>query len=279
MTSQDYEIDSSTARTDPDSSHRDDRTAPDDRVAGETRSGRFANPYRRSVIGFAAVGLVAAVGGLILPGARQVLFAFTGTALFGGVLAYQLSSDRFIEAAVGERLVASAAFNHAAIADDLGLGSDRLYVPGEETQRSRLYVPENSSAAVPADLTRPFVSEGDEGGLLLEPSGVRLVGEFERAVSGGLSTNPTRLSAQLADGLVEQFELASRVRPIVDDGRATFRVDDSVLGPVDRFDHPIASFLAVGLAVGLDRTITLDVRPGDDRADWLVTCRWDPIDD
>jgi len=40
----------------------------------------------------------------------------------------------------------------------------------------------------------------------------------------------------------------------------------SAIGGVDRFDHPIASFLAVGFAVGLGRLIELDVESSEGRA-------------
>lgn len=58
-------------------------------------------------------------------------------------------------------------------------------------------------------------------------------------------------------------------------GAATFGVAGSALGPVDRFDHPVASFAGVALAAELSVPVAVSVRAAaGDRADYLVTCRW-----
>lgn len=230
--------------------------------------------YRDTAIGLAAIGLVAGLGGLLFPDARDVLVALSSIGLFGAVLTYYLAPSRFVAADVGERVYAATAANLAAIADELGLRDERLYVPAE-TAPARLYVPHSSDYSIPDDRSGPIVVEEGARGLWLEATGGELLREFERALAGDLATDPAALAAQLSDGLVEQFELAGRADADVDEGRATVAVADSAVGDVDRFDHPIASFLAVGFAAGLERPVALEVTPGDDRADWLVTCRWD----
>lgn len=93
-----------------------------------------------------------------------------------------------------------------------------------------------------------------------------------------MASEPDALCDQLADATVEVFELAASVTTDVDpaDGRSSIGIDDSTYGDVDRFDHPIASLFATGLAVMLETPITVEVTTGDDRAEFLVTCRWEP---
>jgi hypothetical protein len=76
--------------------------------------------------------------------------------------------------------------------------------------------------------------------------------------------------------LAEQFEIIEAVSVDVEPGRATMALTDSVFGPCDRFDHPVGSVFATGLARGLGVPVDLEVRASEDaRADWQVTCRWD----
>ncbi|MDS0475729.1 hypothetical protein [Natrinema sp. 1APR25-10V2] len=232
--------------------------------------------YRRTAAGLALVGGLAALGGLVFPNGRTVLFALAATGLFGGVLTYYLTPGTFVAADVSARVYAALAANEAAITDALGLGDDRIYLPGTDV---RLYVPQRATDDLPTadDLEGPIQTDPAHRGLVLEPTGATLFEEFERALTADLATAPAPLATQLADGLVEQFELAGSAESNidVDSGRVTVAVDNSVFGDVDRFDHPIASFLAVGFATGLERPIRLEVTPGDERAEWLVTCRWD----
>ena len=234
--------------------------------------------YRRTAHGLAAVGVLAAVGGVLFADGRDVLFALAATGLFGAVLTYYLSPEQFVAADVGERVYAAMAVNEAAIADELGLRDDRIYVPGgeEKTPLARLFIPQQEAYTVPTDPTAPIITEGTRRGLVLETTGTGLFGEFQRALTGDLASTPAPLLSQLTDALVEQFELARSVDADVDpaNGRATVAITESAFGDVDRLDHPIASFLAVGLAIGLERPIELEVTRGSGRSDWLVTCRW-----
>ncbi|MFC6769180.1 hypothetical protein [Natrinema soli] len=239
--------------------------------------------YRRTAAGLALVGVVTALGAVAFPDGREVLFALAAVGLFGGVLTYYLTPGTFVAADVGERIYAAMAANEAAIAGELGLGDDRIYVPAGEPVDAHLYVPQQSTDELPTpdELDGPFLTEPDHRGLSLEPTGGTLFEGFERALTEELATAPAPLATQLADGLVEQFELAAGAEPDVDvqSGRVTVAITASAFGAVDRFDHPIASFLAVGFVIGLGRPIRLEVTPGDERSDWLVTCRWDDDDE
>jgi hypothetical protein len=233
--------------------------------------------YRRTSIGLAVIGVLAAAAGVVFPAAQEVLLTLGATGVFGALLTYYLTPGRFVTASVGERVYAALAANGAAIATELGLRDDRRYFPDAAGETARLYVPLHAGAEPPQEHPGPIVLEEAERGLVLVPTGATLFEEFRRALAGDLATTPEVLASQLCDGLVEQFELVDRADPDVDaaGGRVTIAVSGSAFGAVDRFDHPIGSFVAVGLAVGLDRTVTLEIDDGDDRADWLVTCRFE----
>jgi hypothetical protein len=237
--------------------------------------------YRRTSIGLAAIGLLAVAAGVVLPAAREVLLTLGATGVFGALLTYYLTPGRFVTASVGERVYAAWAANGAAIAAELGLRDEHRYVPDVGGETARLYVPLHAGVDPPRDHPGPIALEETERGLVLVPTGATLFEEFRRALAGDLATNPEPLATQLCDGLVEQFELVDRADSDVDTagGRVTIAVSGSAFGAVDRFDHPIGSFVAVGLAVGLGRTMTLETEAGDDRADWLVTCRFETDSD
>ena len=76
------------------------------------------------------------------------------------------------------------------------------------------------------------------------------------------------VAASVGDALVEQFELVDGVDVDVEAGRATLAVDGSVYGPVDRFDHPVASLFATTLAVELDEPVALEVGEPDPTGDF-----------
>lgn len=238
--------------------------------------------YRRSAYGLGAIGLVAVAGAALFPGVRDVLLVLGATGLFGAVLTYYLTPERFVAASVGSAVYEALADDREATVGELGLGSARVYVPiGSEHSRVRLYVPQSDDYALPADddLDATYVvpDDGDRG-VAFRPTGEALFHPFEDALSGGLGETPAALARQLPDALVEQFGLVDSTQVDLDatHGRLTVGVGESVYGRVDRIDHPVASFLAVGLARGLGRPVTVEARPAEgDRVDFHVTCRWE----
>lgn len=232
--------------------------------------------YRRTAYGLGAVGSLAVLGGLLFTSGREVLFALGATGLFGAILTLYLTPGQFVTADVGERVYAAMAANEAALAEDLGLSDEQIYVPVSE-QTVRLYIPQRAEFEIPADSSGPLIVDDASRGLLLETTGSALFEEFSEVLTPGLATTESSLAPQLADGLVEQFELATAVDPDVDSegDRVTFAVSDSAFGSLDRIDHPVVSFLAVGMATARERPVTVDVARGDERADWLVTCQFE----
>jgi len=239
--------------------------------------------YRQTAIALVGVGLVAALGGLLLPSARTVLLALGGTGVFLGVLTYYLSPERFLSASVGRAVYETAASNQAGIVAELGLSETRLYVPVGEAD-VRLYVPASPSEPLPDDddaLGERFVVTEQARGVAFEPSGQALLADVEQALTDDLGSEPAAVARQLREALVEQFELVDSAEQSVPDesdreaGELTVGVEGSAYGPLERFDHPVASVLAVGLARALNAPVAVTVDPdGNDRVDATVTCRW-----
>ena len=243
--------------------------------------------YRRTALALAVVGIAGILGGLALPQSQTVLFALGGTGLFTAVLTYYLTPEQFISAEVGEGVYSALARTETALVDELGLQDEQVYVPtasGAGEQAARLFVPQQSAFDVPdqSSLESLFVvtAAESERGVAIPPTGEPLFSEFERTLSGPLSDEPELLATQLTDSLVEQFELARSATVEFDEEgrRLSVAIDDSAYGAVDRLDHPIMSFLGVGLAVGLDQPVTVEsIRTDDDRAEYLVACSWSDL--
>ena len=252
------------------------------RLRREYARARQSN-YRRTAIGMGIVGTIALLGVLAFPESATVLVALAAIGFFGALLTYYLTPERFVAATVGEGVYAAAAENGDAIIGELGLSDRRRYLPrGAATRAATLYIPQDGDDPLPdADtLDSVFVVEDGARGIAVRPLGDALFAEFERALAGPLAGEPAPLADQLADGLTAAFELADTVVPDPDEsaGRCTFGINGSAFGTVDRFDHPITSFLAVGLAVGMDLPVDVEITDSGDRFDYRVTCTWEPED-
>jgi hypothetical protein len=237
--------------------------------------------YRRTAFGLFVLGVLATLGGLFFSTSRDVLFALGGTGLFAGVLTYYLTPEQFIAASVGEKVYSALAESRSEMTAELDLSEVRVYVPSSDGTRSvRLFVPQHADYEIPDGVDRTFVTaDGRRRGVTFRPSGAGLYEEFERALDAPLGDRPEPLTEQLADGVVEQFELAAEVGTDVDTSgsQAIFEVTNSTLGRVDQFDHPIPSFVAVGLALGLGEPVEVEtIGTADDYSgEYLITCRWE----
>jgi hypothetical protein len=185
-------------------------------------------------------------------------------------MTYYLTPEQFVPAEVSERITADLASNQAALVAELDLQDDRVYVPRADRPVATLFVPRAVDYAVPAadDLDSVLVvSEREaERGVAFTPAGNALFVEFAAIRDGPLADDVDRLLAQLTEGLTDGFDLVDRAETAVDAerDRVTVRLAGSIYGGADRFDHPALSFVAVGLARGLDSTVTMEPKPGDD---------------
>ena len=234
--------------------------------------------YRRTALGLAGLGGVALVGGLVFPAVRDVLVIIAAIGLFGGLLSYYLTPERFVAADVAEQVYETLAENEAALTADLGLSDDRVVLPTPAADRpATLFLPQDSTAPLPdpAAIEGPLVVTEPTQGLGLTPSGAGLFTEFEATLTAGLGDTPGQIAQQVRDGVVEAFELAEGVDLAVesDAGRVTLACADSAYPTA--FDPPIASLLATALAVGLETPVAVTTR-SDDETDLTVTCQWTP---
>ena len=246
--------------------------------------------YRHTALALVAIGALAAVGALLVPNARTVLFALAGTGLFLGILTYYLTPERFLPATVGRAIYETGAENERQVVDELGLSDTCLYVPVGERPDVRLYVPQSSARPLPEEsaLRETFVVSDGTRGVAFRPTGDALFEEFERAVTGEPATKPGEIVSQLRDSLVEQFELVQSTEHSLspdstrDSGEVTVGVTDSVYGSLEQFDHPVVSLLGVGFAHGLNTPVEVSVETtGNDRMDAVVICRWpyEPVEE
>lgn len=237
--------------------------------------------YRRSAAALLALGVLAVLGGLVLPVGTELLFILGAVGLFGGAMTWFLTPERLVTATVGHSTYRSVADTGARLRAELGLRETSVYVPVDggagDGVPVRLFVPQSSSYELPASdaLTSLFVlpDSRTRRGIAMRPTAATLVREFETAV-GGVADDPVDLGAQLADALVEQFELLDSAEPEVDadGGRITVVIRGSAYDDVSSFDHPVPSFLGTGIALGLDQPVTVETAESQGRT--LVTCRW-----
>jgi len=239
--------------------------------------------YRRTAVGLVIVGVLAIGGGVLFPVSQQVLFALGGSAVVAGILTYYLTPETFVAASLSETLVATVQESYERIRAELDLVGDPVYVPLSDGPLSdaRLFLPQHHEHTIPAEdsLRETFVvtEEPDRRGVSLSPTGSGLLEEFQNATDlTALSDDePEQIFEVLADGLVEQFELAERVSSTVEgDRRCVIAVSESAFGELEGLDHPITSFLGVGAAVTLGQPTRVEVR-NTDAHDYVLECRWD----
>jgi len=221
-------------------------------------------------------------GALVVPAARQVLLAFAGIGLFTAVLTYGLSEGSFIESGTANECTGRVRTTSRR--------SWRRWTWTTSGFTFPVRTPETAAFGYSfrSNVDRCFREPADGSvvdpsgrGLLLEPTGAGLYDEFREALAEPLASTPEPLAEQLTDALLRRFEFVAAADPVVHVGerRVTVAVSEGAFGPIGRFDeHPVASFLAVGFAAGLEREIVLEVSAGADPGAWLVSCRWDTED-
>lgn len=279
--SEDQSVPNTAENTDPDQNERariEALQAENERLREEYDRAR-RRQYRSAALTMAVIGALACGGAVLFPGVRTVLLALGGTGLFGATLIWFLTPERFVPERVGERIHDTHATNQAALIDELGLQDSRIYVPTpNDDPVARLFVPQHTAPELPETFDGLLVvTENEQSrGVAFEPTGAGLYEAFKRSLVGAPADNPAALAAQLADGVVETFELADGASVDTDrsGGGVAVAVDEPVYGDLDRPDHPIVSLLATGLAIELDEPVRATVEQTE-RADALVVCRWE----
>ncbi|EMA53035.1 MULTISPECIES: hypothetical protein [Halococcus] len=232
--------------------------------------------YRIAVVAFATLGVVMGVAGITVENGREVLFALFGIGLFGAVLCYILIPERFVPASLGWRTYAPLAEVGPLFVTTLELSDRRVYLPTSDGQ-VRLLVPQNDDFLDDCETPVIGVHETkDTRELVLPTTGDELLTEFREQHGEALAADAPSLIDQLLDVLVEEFELVERANGQVEstEDRVVVTVERSYYGPPTSFDHPVAAFLAAGLAAGLETAVGLESvrREADGR--YVIICFW-----
>lgn len=238
--------------------------------------------YQKTATGLALLGAFAVVGSFYVQSIRDVLVILGGIGLFSGLLTYYITPEQFVSADVGQATYRALADNEAALIEELGLSDTYIYVPTSAGDGVRLFVPRDEAKPLPSveSLNQTVVVPDDStaGGVALNPSGIRLFKSFEESLAGSASTTPDVLADQLADAVVRQFELAQTVTTDInrESDRLTVEIAGSAYGPINEFDHPVASLFATGFAYMIGCPVSLAVTESPDtRSEYIFTCRWE----
>jgi len=240
--------------------------------------------FRRTALGFFAVGGLSLIAAFVFPALQTIFIAFGGTGVFAGIVTFYLTPERFVSASVGDTVFDTLADVEQHLVSELELQTETVYVPtaSHPEMAARLFVPQHVEYAVPdpEQLGELFVT-GVEAvqGISLPPTGGRLYTEFERTLSGELDDDPDAIATQLTAALSEQFELVDDTTIEIggENRTASIAIDNPAFGDIHRLDHPVVSLLAVGFATGLDRPVTVDTRD-DERFSGVVTVSWDALE-
>lgn len=210
-------------------------------------------------VGVAGVSITA--DNFIPSEAQDVVFALGGTALLTSLLTYLLATTA-VPASVAETTYTTLSANFRALASDTGYRETRTYVPSKDGYDVHLLVTKGEDGAA---------NPGSRDGLYVEPSGASMFRDLgEEAVRGDAGM---ALDA-LAEAAVHRFELAEKASGETEDGGATLHVTGSAYGSPGGFNHPLTSFVAVGIASHLGEEVRVsDVRKGDG-TDYAVVYRW-----
>ena len=236
--------------------------------------------YDRTALGLGVVGLVAIGAAVFLPSVREVLIVVGSIGVFAAVLTRFITPERFLPVDVAEGIYDSIDETRGGLVAELDLVGDPRYVPTDQGT-ARLFVSQREGAPLPdstaLESTLVVPEDDDRRGVAFTPSGQTLVREFERTLSGPLGDSPRETATVLAEGVSDGLELVDTAKVKVDtaERRVSMRLSGVPFGAVDRMDHPVVSFVGIGLATGLETAVSVaDARSDDDGA--VVTYTYEP---
>jgi hypothetical protein len=238
--------------------------------------------YRQTAVGLAGVGGVALVAGALFPTAREVFVVLGGIGFFAAVLTWLITPERFLPADIAEGVYDAVHTSRRDLVTELDLADELVYVPLVEGDIVRLFVPQYEGMPLPEDalLREALVvpDRGDERGVTFTPTGTTLYREFAHSLKEPLADDPLNAALQLADGISDGLEVVDRsaidVEVTFKEDRLSIELIDPPFGDADRFDHPVVSFVGIGLANATQRPVHVaDVVVSDERS--LVTYSWE----
>jgi uncharacterized small protein (DUF1192 family) len=215
--------------------------------------------YRRTATALAGVGLIAIAVGALLVDVREVLFVIGAIGIFGGILTRYLTPERVLTVNVSDSLYTALDANGEQIRDELGLQPTTVYTQADSGLRA--FIPQHQDFDLPDSINGVFQTGGDTSrGIALTPAGEALVTEFEQTQTGAQPATMQTAVTQFGDALVEQFEIADTVTVAesTTENRVVVSIDGTAFGPVTRFDHPVVSTIACGIAQTQDTPVMVD---------------------
>jgi len=215
--------------------------------------------HRKTALALAAIGTVAVLGGAVFPEVRAVLFATGATGLFGAVMTRYFTPARVLPVSVSESVYDAATTTLAGLRDELGLQPITVYVPVGD--RTRGFMPRDRDFEPPENVAHAFL--GDDAvsqGVSFAPSGQQLARETDRIRVTNAPDTALEAAEQVADSLVEHFEVADRIT--VEKGTTSrellVEADEPAFGSLTRLDHPIVSALGCAAAQCVDEPVIID---------------------
>lgn len=215
--------------------------------------------YRKTALALAVIGLVAVLGGVVLPDVRTVLFVTGAIGLFGGTMTWYLTPERVVPVSVSESVYDGAMTTLTDLKNELGLQPTTVYVPvGDQT---RGFIPRDSDFETPENLSYVFPNDtsGSEG-ITFTPTGQEMAREVTEIRTTQAPETTLGAVEQVADSLVEHFEVADQitVEKSTVAREVVISVDEPAFGPLSRLDHPVVSALACAAAQSVDSPVTVD---------------------
>lgn len=249
---------SRTADSDPDPEGEVPRARREPDRSGAGSASILAVGYRGGAVLLLVVTVVSGGGATFYPSASEVLTALAGIGAFGAVLCMVLSSGFRHPVEVSRSLYGATVADRAAIVNHFAATGHRAYVPtSERPVDARFYVGGTMDQPVPPveELDSVVVDADRHRALSLVPTGRGLARGFEPSVTD-LPDEDRAVVQALLEGVTDYYELAEstgleRIAGL--DGaerkRVTVRVRGETVGHAGELDHPVQSFIGVGLAV------------------------------
>jgi hypothetical protein len=218
---------------------------------------------RQFALALAGVGVVALLSAVLLQPFRELLLVLGTIGIYGAALAYLLPEEDEIRSDVATSVYTTQNRDRAELIRELGLSEASVYIPTDDG--ARLFVPRNLSNELPdtTDVKSQRLLRDRDGvyGASFRPSGDWLYDSVQR-VDGKLIfalDSPDRLLELLGDILVHELGLVDEIETEV----ATTNDYATVVGYNCRydsiqFDHPVTSFIGVGLAAGLGHPVVVE---------------------
>lgn len=221
---------------------------------------------RQSAFGFIILGLVSTAGGLLEWNTQMavVLVAVGATFFFGGIVTLTLDSGQYLVTSVHQSIYSDLSENLERLIEAYDLQKTLIYLPRTGSESPVLFLPKHPDHQLPRDIERDslFVESHNSRaeGIILRPAGATLFSKFESMLEGEMGGTIEELTRQLSDGLIEGFELVDGIRTDVrpEDNVVEFVITGDLHRTGRAHENPVQSFLAVGLAKGLDTPIAVE---------------------